>query len=129
MEVRPAAPTNSTTSHYNYYRDYDPNIGRYVESDPIGISLETNTFGYAASAPLSNSDSLGLWSVTFGAYAGVGAPGPGGQITFGKDNGHGFMSIRLGFGWGAGWNYTPDGGAPGGPLPQEVVRGALFRAL
>jgi hypothetical protein len=24
--------------HYNYIRDYDPAVGRYVESDPIGIS-------------------------------------------------------------------------------------------
>ena len=23
--------------HYNYYRDYDPNTGRYIESDPIGL--------------------------------------------------------------------------------------------
>ncbi|MDF5946520.1 RHS repeat-associated core domain-containing protein [Pseudomonas aeruginosa] len=22
--------------HYNYFRDYDPETGRYVESDPIG---------------------------------------------------------------------------------------------
>jgi RHS repeat-associated protein len=23
--------------HYNYFRDYDPYTGRYVESDPIGL--------------------------------------------------------------------------------------------
>jgi RHS repeat-associated protein len=23
--------------HYNYFRDYDPQVGRYVESDPIGL--------------------------------------------------------------------------------------------
>ena len=23
--------------HYNYFRDYDPSIGRYIEADPIGI--------------------------------------------------------------------------------------------
>jgi RHS repeat-associated protein len=22
--------------HYNYFRDYDPRLGRYIESDPIG---------------------------------------------------------------------------------------------
>jgi len=26
-----------TELHYNYFRDYDPTIGRYVESDPIGL--------------------------------------------------------------------------------------------
>jgi RHS repeat-associated protein len=25
-----------TGLHYNYFRDYDPAIGRYVEPDPIG---------------------------------------------------------------------------------------------
>ena len=24
--------------HYNYFRDYDPNTGRYIESDPIGLA-------------------------------------------------------------------------------------------
>ncbi len=27
-----------TGLHYNYFRDYDPTIGRYVESDPIGLT-------------------------------------------------------------------------------------------
>jgi RHS repeat-associated protein len=31
---------------YNYFRDYDPTLGRYVESDPIGLEAGVNTFGY-----------------------------------------------------------------------------------
>jgi RHS repeat-associated protein len=27
-----------TNLHYNYYRDYSPEIGRYIESDPIGLA-------------------------------------------------------------------------------------------
>jgi len=28
-----------TNLHYNYFRDYSPEIGRYIESDPIGTVL------------------------------------------------------------------------------------------
>ena len=31
-----------TQMHYNYFRDYDPATGRYLQSDPLGILLETN---------------------------------------------------------------------------------------
>jgi RHS repeat-associated protein len=27
-----------TNNHYNYFRDYDPQTGRYIESDPIGLN-------------------------------------------------------------------------------------------
>ena len=46
--------------HYNYFRDYDPAIGRYIESDPIGLRGGLSTFGYAASAPHTGSDRLGM---------------------------------------------------------------------
>ena len=26
-----------TNIHYSYMRDYDPSIGRYIQSDPIGL--------------------------------------------------------------------------------------------
>jgi len=46
--------------HYNYYRDYDPAIGRYVESDPIGLGGGTNTYAYVIDAPLGFLDMFGL---------------------------------------------------------------------
>ena len=48
--------------HYNYFRDYDPRTGRYVESDPIGLAGGFSTFGYVDARPLSNTDELGLTS-------------------------------------------------------------------
>ena len=49
-----------TGLHYNYFRDYDPNIGRYVKSDPIGLRGGYNTYVYVSNNPLRISDPLGL---------------------------------------------------------------------
>ncbi len=44
----------------NVYRDYDPSTGRYLQSDPIGLSGGVSTYGYAGQSPLTNADPLGL---------------------------------------------------------------------
>ncbi len=46
--------------HYNYFRDYDPSTGRYLESDSIGLSAGMNTFSYGGRNPLSRTDKYGL---------------------------------------------------------------------
>ena len=45
---------------YNFYRDYDPNIGRYIQSDPIGIRRGNNTYNYVLNNPIRLIDPLGL---------------------------------------------------------------------
>jgi uncharacterized protein RhaS with RHS repeats len=47
---------------YNYFRDYDPSLGRYVESDPIGLDGGLNIFGYVKSKPLTRLDRYGLFA-------------------------------------------------------------------
>jgi RHS repeat-associated protein len=49
-----------TGLHYNYFRDYDPSIGRYGESDPIGLYGGINLYAYVAGKPLLRTDPLGL---------------------------------------------------------------------
>ncbi|NUF49913.1 RHS repeat domain-containing protein [Gilliamella sp. ESL0250] len=44
---------------YNYFRDYNPKIGRYIQSDPIGLNGGINTFSYASGNPLLYRDPLG----------------------------------------------------------------------
>jgi RHS repeat-associated protein len=50
-----------TGLHQNYYRDYAPTLGRYVEADPIGIEKGRNhLYNYVNSNPVKYTDSLGL---------------------------------------------------------------------
>lgn len=47
-------------THYNYFRDYNPNTGRYIQKDPIGLNAGINWFGYVGGNPLIYSDLFGL---------------------------------------------------------------------
>jgi len=60
--------------HYNYHRYYDPQIGRYITSDPIGLQGGLNTYGYVLHNPLKYIDPDGrlVWFVIPGICAGGG---------------------------------------------------------
>jgi RHS repeat-associated protein len=50
---------------YNYFRDYDSSLGRYIQSDPIGLAGGVNTYGYVNGNPVGLFDFYGLdWSNT-----------------------------------------------------------------
>ena len=57
-----------TGLYYNYFRDYDSATGRYVQSDPIGLTGGMNTYVYGLSAPSMNSDPFGLLIVNNSSY-------------------------------------------------------------
>jgi len=69
-----------TGLHQNYFRDYDPKTGRYIQSDPVGLLGGTNTYAYVRSNPLRLKDPSGLWfwvddAVFIGGGAVVGVAG------------------------------------------------------
>jgi uncharacterized protein RhaS with RHS repeats len=45
---------------YNYFGDYDPQTGRYIESDPVGLNGGINTYSYVGGDPVSLIDPKGL---------------------------------------------------------------------
>lgn len=52
-----------TGMHYNWARNYDPKLGRYVNSDPIGLAGGLNEFLYAEGRPTVGFDPRGLATV------------------------------------------------------------------
>jgi RHS repeat-associated protein len=48
---------------YNYYRYYDPSLGRYITSDPIGLRSGPNTYLYALANPIRYIDPYGLFGL------------------------------------------------------------------
>ena len=79
--------------HYNRFRYYDPQIGRFVSADPIGLLGGLNAYAYCVN-PVSWIDPLGL----------------AGERELGKDE-----SIHRGMNQKNGsWIPSPPTGAPGG---------------
>ncbi len=96
-----------TGLHYNYHRYYDPQLGRYITPDPIGLDGGINLFAYVGNNPVNWVDPLGLATIWVHSNPRHYNPGPGhGWVTIVNDDG---SSETVG-------NY------PGGPSNRDVVK-------
>ena len=93
-----------TGLHYNWHRYYDPETGRYLRADPIGLAGGMNLFVYVSNTPINAIDPYGLkgpvpvpvpgasttsnvakgvfasrWLTGFGAFLATMAPVPAGE--------------------------------------------------
>jgi len=64
-----------TGLNYNYYRDYNALLDRYIEADPVGLRGGANLYLYAGANSLRFTDPLGL--LLGGNNATIGPPGGG----------------------------------------------------
>lgn len=54
-----------TGLHHNDHRYYDPDAGRYLSPDPLGLRAGPNLYAYAANDPLTRIDPTGLLLFAF----------------------------------------------------------------
>jgi RHS repeat-associated protein len=85
-----------TRLNYNYFRDFDPALGRYIESDPAGLKAGLNTYAYANGNPISYMDVKGTDVRIYhggqvgGLHEGISVDTPSGrpyQVSYGLDHG------------------------------------------
>lgn len=68
-----------TNNHYNYFRDYDPAIGSFIQPEPLGLVGDIQLYRYARSNPLRFVDPDGRQAIPIGGgAAGTGLGGLGG---------------------------------------------------
>jgi RHS repeat-associated protein len=99
-----------TNLGYNYFRNYDPTIGRFGESDPLGLLGGLNTYAYVDNNALSFIDPSGLEAVR--CRRGNGSE-PGGQL-YGIVTQHSYSCVRVNAQWVCGGQST---------------EGSIFRSL
>ena len=80
-------------------------------SPPSGGQTTDSGHGAGDTAPEPPPCEYGP-STASGAFSAGVYRGAGGEVTMGLDNGHDFVTVRTGFGFGGGGSYNPKGGMP-----------------
>jgi len=99
LDANTASGAQPSGLYYYRARMYAPDLGRFLQPDPIGYAGGLNMYGYVGNDPLNLVDPLGLLSV-------------GGVVNFAL--GAGETAIGLGFGAATSW--TGVGAIAGGAI-------------
>jgi len=109
--------------HYNYFRDYDPGVARYVQSDPIGLYGGSNTYAYALASPLLYVESDGLLYCISSNSIKVIAVMAGGAVTGGIQGGA--IGAAVGLAVGGGLQYMANQYAGSNTPTGQIAMGAV----
>jgi RHS repeat-associated protein len=55
--------------YYYKARMYDPHLGRFLQTDPIGYVSDYNLYAYVGNDPTNKTDPMGMIILTLGGYA------------------------------------------------------------
>src|SRR6266850_4974368 len=108
-----------TNLAYNYFRDYSPEVGRYIQSDPSGLRAGLNTYAYVGGSPLQWTDPQGL--ETYQCIRPLGGK-PGGYVSPGNATHHQYSCVVLPNGESKCGGQGPSGSvirSPGKPTSPE----------
>ncbi|WP_293381800.1 RHS repeat-associated core domain-containing protein [Phenylobacterium sp.] len=99
----------------NWARDYDSTVGRYFQSDPLGIQIDVNTYAYVQSNPVIWIDPSGLCWIYFISTGRIEHQADNGNIDF---SGNGYSGRGVGLNNPAMQSLIgTEDGLPAGPIP------------